>query len=311
MDNLCHTLVGAALAQSGLKKRTGLGAATLMIGANFPDIDVIAVPLGRATEFRRGWTHGMLALVVLPFVLTVLMIAWDRYRRRPGGTTRAPVVPRELLVLSTLSILTHPTLDWMNSYGLRWLMPFDGRWFYGDSLFIVDPWLLGILGLGVWLSRQREKNDAVYPSHPARVAVGIAAIYIASMTGLQELAERTARDELAGSTKAREELIVVASPAVPLQWRVYADDGERYWRGTVSVSRRGGSRLAFADGFIAKNANDPAAIAASTTERGRRFLDWARMPWYRVDRRPDATHVEIVDARYGAHVEIVLPRSTP
>ncbi|MEJ7758206.1 MAG: metal-dependent hydrolase [Gemmatimonadaceae bacterium] len=306
MDNICHTLVGAALAQSGLKKRTGLGAATLMIGANFPDIDVIAIPLGRATEFRRGWTHGLLALVVLPFVLTMLMIAWDRYRRRQDDATRAPVLPRELLLLSTLSILTHPTLDWMNSYGMRWLMPFSGRWFYGDSLFIVDPWLLGILGLGVWLSRRREKNDAAYASHPARVATGIAVVYIASMMGLQELAERTVRDELVGSTKAREALFVVASPADPLQWRVYADDGDRYWRGTLLFTRRRGGRLAFADDFILKNANDPAAIAASNTERGRRFLDWARLPSYRIDRESNPTRVQIVDARYGAQVEILL-----
>jgi len=311
MDNLCHTLVGAALAQSGLKRRTGLGTATLMIGANFPDIDVIAVPLGRATEFRRGWTHGVLALVVLPFVLTVLMIAWDRYRRRHGDATRPPVIPRELLLLSALSILTHPMLDWMNSYGMRWLMPFDGRWFYGDSLFIVDPWLLAILGLGVWLSRRREKDRAGHPTHAARIATGIAAVYIASMMGLQKLAERTARAELAGSTKARKALLVVASPAVPLRWRVYADDGDRYWRGTLSLMRRAGARLEFADDFILKNADDPAAIAASNTQPGRKFLDWARMPWYRIDRQSNVTHVQIVDARYGANVEIVLLRSTP
>ena len=54
MDNLCHTLVGAALAETGLKRRTRLGAATLMIGANFPDVDVATVPFGRAIGMRRG-----------------------------------------------------------------------------------------------------------------------------------------------------------------------------------------------------------------------------------------------------------------
>ena len=29
----------------------------------------------------------------------------------------------------------------MNSYGVRLLMPFSDRWFYGDALYIVDPWL--------------------------------------------------------------------------------------------------------------------------------------------------------------------------
>src|SRR5918992_6191999 len=107
MDNVCHTLVGAAMAEAGLKRRTALGAATLMIGANFPDIDVIAVPLGHGIDFRRGWTHGVLALVVLPFVLTAIMLAWNRWVAAPRAARRGierarEAVPRELLLLSTI-----------------------------------------------------------------------------------------------------------------------------------------------------------------------------------------------------------------
>src|SRR5690606_12985534 len=51
-----------------------------------------------------------------------------------------------LLGVTTLAVLTHPTLDWLNNYGMRWLMPFDGRWFYGDALFIIDPWVWLALG---------------------------------------------------------------------------------------------------------------------------------------------------------------------
>src|SRR5919199_6656756 len=161
MDNLCHTLVGAALAESGLRRRTALGTATLLIGANFPDVDVVAVPIGRGLEFRRGWTHGVLALALLPLVLTGLMLAWDRYaRRRRGRGAQAAVRPAQILLLAALSILTHPVLDWMNSYGVRWLMPFDGRWFYGDALFIVDPWVWLALAAGVAWSRRRRGRGA-------------------------------------------------------------------------------------------------------------------------------------------------------
>lgn len=306
MDNICHTLVGAALAQSGLKRRTGLGAATLLIGANFPDIDMLSIPFGRATEFRRGWTHGVLALVVLPFVLTAIMIAWDRYSRRSRQAERAPVVPRELLALSAVSILTHPTLDWMNSYGMRWLMPFNGRWFYGDSLFIVDPWLLLVLGLGVWLSRRRERGSHPHVWRPARVALGVAGAYVITMLGLQMIAERVVRSDLAGSGWLSHTLMVAASPADPVRWRVYADDGARYWRGAVSLAPGLTRRLIFDEVPIEKHADDPAAIAAAHNERGRRFLDWARLPYYRVQRGAGGTRVEIIDARYGASVDVTV-----
>ena len=37
----------------------------------------------------------------------------------------------------------------MNTYGVRFLMPFDGTWFYGDTLFVVDPWFWLLCAAGV------------------------------------------------------------------------------------------------------------------------------------------------------------------
>jgi membrane-bound metal-dependent hydrolase YbcI (DUF457 family) len=31
--------------------------------------------------------------------------------------------------------LSHPALDFLNVYGVRWLMPFDATWFFGDVLY--------------------------------------------------------------------------------------------------------------------------------------------------------------------------------
>ncbi len=155
MDPLTHTLVGVTLAESGLKRRTRLATATLVIGANLPDIDGIANFLGRDTALwmRRGWTHGVAALVILPLVLAGIMYAWSRLVRGPdkGMEVRIPV----LLALSYVSVLTHPALDWLNNYGIRLLMPFDGRWFYGDAVFIIDPWLWLVLGTSAVLASTR------------------------------------------------------------------------------------------------------------------------------------------------------------
>ena len=121
------------------------------------ELDYVAIEAGHddfALGFRRGWTHGSLALVVLPFLQTALLLLYARLMggRRPAGraTGAPPVRPAWLLALSAFAILTHPFLDWLNNYGMRWLMPFRGTWFYGDSVFIMDPWLWLILG-GGWL----------------------------------------------------------------------------------------------------------------------------------------------------------------
>jgi len=148
LDPIAHTFTGAALAAAGLKRATPLASAALIMAANAPDVDVLAYFAGefQAVAFRRGWTHGVLALALWPLVLTGVLLAWDRFVRRARQPSAAPARAGPLLALSALALLTHPTLDWMNNYGLRWLMPFDGRWFYGDALFIIDPWIWLTLG---------------------------------------------------------------------------------------------------------------------------------------------------------------------
>ena len=78
----------------------------------------------QALFWRRGWTHGIPALVVLPLLMTGLFVAWTRLvKRAPEGP---PLRPATLLCLSTIAVASHPTLDWMNNYGMRWLMPIRG-----------------------------------------------------------------------------------------------------------------------------------------------------------------------------------------
>ena len=152
MDPVTHTLVGAALSRSGLRRRTPLATATLLIGVNLPDVDVVSYFASSdvALGFRRGWTHGILALALMPLALAAAMVLYDRLWRRPHGFT--PVRPSQLLLLAYLAVATHPFLDWLNTYGIRLLMPFDSRWFYGDTLFIVDPWLWLVLGGATFLA---------------------------------------------------------------------------------------------------------------------------------------------------------------
>lgn len=203
MDPIAHTFTGAALAATGLRRVTPLATAALILGANAPDVDALAYfgePY-QALAIRRGVTHGVLAIAVWPFFVTGLLLLWDRRVRRPGAGARARAGP--LLALSALAVLTHPALDWLNNYGMRWLMPFDGRWFYGDALFIIDPWVW--LGLGGVLCLTYSRRPAALAAWggfwalatlvvlgsgdaplPARVVwiAGVAAILAARVAGV-------------------------------------------------------------------------------------------------------------------------------
>jgi inner membrane protein len=160
VDNLTHALVGAALSKAGLERRTPLATATLVLAANAPDVDIFAYANGPyfGLAFRRGITHGVPALIVLPFAVGGLVLAWDRRVRRRRDPLAPPARTRWVFALALLGVLTHPLLDWMNNYGMRWWLPFDGRWSYGDSLFIIDPWLWLLLGGAVFFSRGWPRN---------------------------------------------------------------------------------------------------------------------------------------------------------
>jgi inner membrane protein len=164
MDPLAHTLLGAALARTRLGRDQPLAMPTLVLAANIPDLDVVAYfwSSDAALAFRRGPTHGPIGLAILPLLVAVVVwLVGARWRRRHAAVAAAEnrdasagaASFASLLGLSYLAALTHPALDWLNTYGVRFLYPFDRRWFYGDTLFIVDPWVWLMLGAGVAFSQ--------------------------------------------------------------------------------------------------------------------------------------------------------------
>ena len=285
MDNVCHTLVGAAIAEAGLKRKTALGSATLMIAANFPDLDVVSVPFGHSLGFRRGITHGAPALIILPFVLTFLMLGWHRWRGKASDVPNA----KWLLLLSAIGILSHPFLDWMNTYGMRWLMPLNGRWWYADTLFIVDPWIWLALGAGVWLSRKRVSLT------PARASLALVAAYIAAMGALARTSLNAVRDALTARGITADTVVVEPVPANPVRRRVIY-----HWNSAYHLADYGLLSRELSDPWFTIRINqDHSAVArANATPAGREYHSWTRLPYYVITETVDTTWVTIADARY-------------
>ncbi len=289
MDNLCHTLVGAAFGEAGLKRRTRFGSATLMIAANLPDLDVLVFATDiPSVAFRRGWTHGTTAQLLLPVALTAVM--WAVGRICPARDDRTPIHVRSLLLLSYAGVLSHVALDWLNTYGVRLLMPFDGRWFYGDALFIIDPWLWLALGAGVWIARRRGGPV------PARRALVVAALYIATMCVTAGLARDVVLDEWRTARGAEPlSLMVGPNPITPFRREVIVDAGAHYEAGTFDWFP---ARVTFASGRVPKNDHDPRLAQAHEAPQIRGFLVWSRFPFWTFEAVPGGTRVTVGDMRF-------------
>jgi inner membrane protein len=297
MDNVCHTLVGAAMAEAGLKRSSAYASATLMIAANLPDVDVLVfatdVP---PISFRRGWTHGVVAQALLPIGLVLLMMAWARWRgtgrsaNGSAGATGPPLRAGVLLGLSYLALYSHLLLDFLNNYGLRVLAPIEWRWFYGDAVFIVDPWLWLALGAGVWVARRRGVPE------PARIALGVAGGYILVML-VSATVSRTAviRDWRAQRGYEPSALMVGPVPVSPFSHEVIIDAGDHYETGTYHFTS---PRLRLNAERIPKNDRAAEVAAARDAPTIRSFLVWSRFPYWEVERTDTGVRVTVRDVRF-------------
>ena len=238
------------------------------------------------------------------------MVVAGRLARRVTRSSLPPAAtPRELLLLSCVSVLTHPVLDTLNTYGVRWLMPFDGRWFYGDALFIVDPWLWLALSLGILLSLRRRRDARSFGAdrvRPARLALLLAALYAAGMA----LSGLAARSMVAAELERRngipvDRILVFPHFATPFRRSVVAAQGDRYVVGRFHWLHTPRLEPGSLRSYPRDRPAHPAVDRAAATPLGRRFLGWARFPAWQVEPRGAGSYlVHIVDLRYADRTRV-------
>jgi inner membrane protein len=179
-------------------------------------------------------------------------------------------VPSQILLLSYIGVLLHVFMDWTNSYGVRLLMPFSDRWFYGDALYIVDPWLYLMLGLGWWLGKTNARA--------ARIGVTLAAIYVIAMLASNVIARREVAGGLARAGRPADTRFMVTPVVVnPFRREVVIDLGDRYEKGNLWFDPLPHFRPA---GFgIEKGIDRPEFQFVLQWPQARAFLRWSRFPF--------------------------------
>ncbi len=296
MDNLTHSLAGWALGQAGLKRKTRKGLAALILGANMPDIDVFFgwvpwVPLAT----HRGFTHGIVGVLVMPPLLAGLLWGLDRWQQRRGAVFESGLAMHFgwLLALSYLGTFTHPLLDWQTTYSVQLMAPFNARWYHADTLFIIDAWVIMILVTGIALSRRREAAGGAW-RRPAVAALAGVLTYIGGNSLLTGLAKNALLlDEPYVAADA-----VYASPPPLLFWQ-----RELAWRHGSAMAWGNYDpfvRVASLNDYTAPVGTGMADPRVRTALRAvPTFARWSTMPFAAVERAPCRTVVTIADARYG------------
>ncbi|HEX4600482.1 MAG TPA: metal-dependent hydrolase [Gemmatimonadales bacterium] len=161
MDNIAHTLVGAALGRAVADRKVPGAGWIGAIAGNAPDwSELLWRPGGWAPrsgpgylEYHRGVTHSFLGALVEIAVLTGVVGLILQWRERGEGTPGPRW--RWIAACVAVTVASHLYLDWQGSYGLRPFLPWSGRWYYADWVAIVDPffWVVPLIALA-WGARR-------------------------------------------------------------------------------------------------------------------------------------------------------------
>ena len=190
MDNVTHTLVGTLLGETAARcaspladprernVRRSLFMAVMIVGSNLPDSDLL-YSFGSGDKLRyllehRGHTHTVLGALLGSALMLVACRMWQRWRKTPLRTRDQAV----LVALAVLAPLLHIAMDACNSYGVHPWWPFDNRWLYGDSVFIIEPllWAATAAPLAFLLQSRIARG--------AMVLMLLVGLYLALVTGM-------------------------------------------------------------------------------------------------------------------------------
>jgi inner membrane protein len=154
VDNLTHSLMGATLAELALPSGASRAARRTFFvagitAANLPDADLVythitPAPLGSLLH-HRGHTHTIAGIALLALAMIAVCLV-------PRVQASIGPLRGRLWALIGIGLASHLVLDSWNSYGVHPFWPLTARWFYGDAVYILEPWLWLLLGVAAVLN---------------------------------------------------------------------------------------------------------------------------------------------------------------
>ena len=301
MDNVTHTLTAVALSHVGLNRKTRFATLALVVGANLPDVDLIWAHGGSATYLKhhRGITHSFLGITGLAALLACLMYFVGRRAAPKKNVPRLD--PRWLFFLCWIGTASHLLLDFTNQYGVRPFLPFSGRWYAWDIMFIYDPLLLALLvmGLGVpaILRLASEEVGAERPTYRWGAIFSLGCLVL--LWGVRDLAHRRVLGFLDSHTYGAENPVRLGafpSPANPFSWTGVVETESAYH--VLPANALDSDVDATNTEVFRRPQPSPALDAALKTRTGAIFASFARFLWAEVYENDDGSEVLLRDLRF-------------
>jgi inner membrane protein len=289
MFNSTHTFVSFAVAKTGLDKWVPYAAVTAVVAGNLPDIEIFSGLSSTATylDHHRGITHTLIGVPLLALLLAGAMYFFS------GNFWKTYAV-------ALIAMSTHPALDYLNTYGVRPFLPFSGKWYYGDLLFIFDPYvdLVLVLGLGAGAYFNRR-----------RLMAWLSLILVVGYIGARVELRNLAASHLG---KSNGEYVLFPTMLDPFRWEAIIATETQWVKLRVHSLHGIEGEMARID----RGSFSDIEKRAAATNSGEALLRFARFPAVRTEKTDSGYRVMFIDFRFyneirktGLTAEILLDRS--
>jgi len=296
MDLLTHSATGLFLGRAGLNHFSEQAPWILLLAANAPDIDIVTLAWGQIDylNYHRHLTHSLTAWPVMALLPVLAVRLFTRKSFRWRGA----------YVISLAAVASHLLLDYTNLYGIRFLLPFSGRWFRLDFTSVVDLWIWAVLLVGLVGPVIARLVNAEIGARTKSAGRGFAifalvflALYNAGRGVLHARAVATLDSRIyAGAAPLR--VAALPGPVNPLAWRGLVETRDFYKVVEFTLAEE----FDPSRGVIFYKAEpDPAIQAANNSPAFRDFFNFSQFPLERTMplADPEGTRVEGMDMRFG------------
>lgn len=228
MDPVTHALSGAVAARATappdnhdlptLRERTLAGGGAAL----FPDIDIVfrAVDPLFYLVHHRAITHSIVMAPVWALLLALIFAALFRWRYSWSA----------FYGVSLIGLLVHVFGDWINAYGTKLLAPITDTQFSFDTTFVLDPWLSGLLLLGLGVSVLWQ------PRWGARIGLILCSVLIALQWTQRQHAEALAQYYADTHQVEAVAVDVLPQPFHPFNWMLVLEERDRYYASRVNLA---------------------------------------------------------------------------
>src|ERR1039457_1517605 len=303
MDPLTHTLTGLMISRVGFGRLHVHAPLALMLAPNAPDIDGIGI-LGGAesyVHYHRSLPH---AIVFMPLIAMLPVLLICAIARSFKGWVR-------LYLVCGVGVASHLLLDWTNTYGVRFLLPFSSEWFHLDLNTLVDLWILAVLLIGwlmIYIVRMVNTEIGAKPGSGRGLAIFALLFFLAYDYGKFMLHQRAIAvlDSRIYDGSPPSRVAAFPTGSNPVAWHGWVETPEAFKQYPVNL--RGEFDPASGTTFYKPDASD-AIAAARSTSAFRVFLGFNQYPRWALTPLPEpegGKRVELRDLRFSVFRAIAI-----